>query len=333
MSDIVYNTNELVDYKGFYEIPGFNRHGINTKGEVIRKLDGKILKPTLRPSGKTSIRGGYVGWHMVNSHGKVCHITRHRLLCIVFKPKPNFEKAIVNHINGIGGDDRLENLEWCTYSQNTFHAYRNGLHSNKVNPVQVYEKKTNHVHSFDCGAEAMRFMDIGESMLYARLKNAEGKLYTDGFAVRYTNSGVEWDLINVRKASKQKPIKVKNLLTGIVLIFKNVNVAAETLDLLSGSIHVALKRNTNGILSHYEFKDAYDKSPWTEVSPDELEMRLKRGDGYITTKVKLTHVVTGETIVYDSMKDCAEAVGRSVCAISNRCKRNLTFDNYTYSLV
>lgn len=333
MNNIVYNTSELIEHKGFYEIPGFSRYGINIYGDVIRKGDNRFIKPSILKPGKRNIRGGYHQLSLIDDLGEKVTLKRHRLLCIVFKPKPDFEKAIVNHINGIGGDDRLDNLEWCTYSQNTFHAYRNGLHSNKVNPVQVYEKRTNHVHSFDCGAEAMRFADLDETTLYRRLKRTPGELYSDGFAVRYTNSDVEWKLDTVRQASKQRPIKVKNLLTGIVLIFKNVKVAGEALDLLSSSIHVALKRKTNGILGHYEFKDAYDKSPWTEVSPDELEMRLKRSDGKITTKVKLTHVVTGETIVYDSMKDCAGAVGRSVCAINNRCKRNLTFDNYTYSLV
>ena len=333
MCEIVYNTSELVDHKGFYEIPGFSKYGISIQGEIVRKIDSKILSYHTAKPGKKNIRGGYKSIHLISDGDEIRFCSRHRLLCTVFKKKPGFKKAIVNHINGIGGDDRLENLEWCTYSQNTYHAYRNGLHSNKVNPVQVYEQRTNHEHSFDCGAEAMRFMDIDETTLYRRLKSHPGELYSDGFAVRYTNSNVEWNLSVCHIASKQRPIKAKNLLTNEVFIFKNVNSAAETLGLLSCSIHVALKRKKNGILRHYEFKNAYDKSPWTEVSPDELEMRMKRNDGKITMKVKLTHVVTGETIVYDSLKDCAKVIGISVCALSNRCKRNLTFDNYTYSLV
>ena len=176
-------------------------------------------------------------------------------------------------------------------------------------------------------------MDLSESGLYTRLKSYPGELYSDGFAVRYTNSSVEWNLSVCHYVTKQRPIKAKNLLTNEVFIFKNVLTAAETLGLLSCSIHVALKRKKNGILKHYEFKNAYDKSPWTEVSPDELEMRMNRNDGKITMKVKLTHVVTGETIVYDSIKDCAKAIDVGYNALSNRCKRNLTFDNYTYSLV
>jgi len=56
----------------------------------------------------------------------------HRLIALAFIPNPN-SFPIINHINGVRNDYRIENLEWCTYSHNTKHAFETGLHD--INPI------------------------------------------------------------------------------------------------------------------------------------------------------------------------------------------------------
>ena len=65
---------------------------------------------------------GYVRVKLFNKK----QVFAHRLIAEAFISNPK-NKPFINHINGIKSDNRVENLEWCTSSENLLHSYKLGL--------------------------------------------------------------------------------------------------------------------------------------------------------------------------------------------------------------
>lgn len=64
----------------------------------------------------------------------------HRLVANHFISNP-LNKPCINHINGIKKDNNVNNLEWVTYSENSFDAYRKGLKFKKMTLPIIQEVK------------------------------------------------------------------------------------------------------------------------------------------------------------------------------------------------
>ena len=69
----------------------------------------------------------------------------HRLVAQAFCENP-LNKPYVNHINGQKLDNRAENLEWCTNSENVRHSLSMGLSSNE-HLKKFHIKKGNRPHN------------------------------------------------------------------------------------------------------------------------------------------------------------------------------------------
>lgn len=99
-------------------INNYDNYEIDTNGNIYSKSYGKYLKPY-------SNGRGYMMVRLVNNDGKK-PFKIHRLIALQFIPNID-NKKFVNHKNGIKNDNRIENLEWVTHSENIKHAYLNNL--------------------------------------------------------------------------------------------------------------------------------------------------------------------------------------------------------------
>jgi hypothetical protein len=76
------------------------------------------------------------------SGNKGKHKRVHRLVAAAFCNKRDGCDE-VNHKDGNKLNNRAENLEWCTKSENMLHAYRMGLQTKGRYPVRKYRRADN----------------------------------------------------------------------------------------------------------------------------------------------------------------------------------------------
>lgn len=170
----------------FFESLGYT---INKDGSIIGKW-GKPLKANVRPNGYyyfTITLGKEYGF-------KVKNISVHRLLAMKFIPNP-LNKPFVNHIDGNKLNNKLENLEWVTRSENDKHAYRIGLRKGSMaGKTGALHHNSRAVIQLKDGKYIAEFGSISEA---ARETNICYASITDVLAGKYKNGGgYEWQYKN-----------------------------------------------------------------------------------------------------------------------------------------
>lgn len=96
----------------FLPVPGFTGYAVNRVGQVRGKF-GRVLAPSPNSNGYPSC--------YLYEEGKQSTCTVHSLVMLTFVgPRPEGREC--NHVDGDKTNNRVENLEWVTHSQNVLHA-------------------------------------------------------------------------------------------------------------------------------------------------------------------------------------------------------------------
>src|SRR5690606_30303854 len=128
---------------------------------------------------------------------------------------------------GIPGSDSLDNLEFCTPSQNIKHAYDNGLHANKVRPIDAHNWKTGETISFDTVQKCVDYTVLLYPTIFNRLRAGSARRHEDGW--RFKDKDASWEPVHERIGQKSDEVAItfRNVFTNEIFIAPCLNAAAE----------------------------------------------------------------------------------------------------------
>lgn len=132
----------------FKDIPWFQWYEITSEWTVRNKKSGYILKR----------KNHWKGYHIVDIKWK--HNRLHRLVMLAFVWPSELQ---VNHKNWIKTDNRFENLEYVSCSENRIHAIETWLCWKKVKTVLQYDFEWRKVWEFKSHREASRALWFDQS--------------------------------------------------------------------------------------------------------------------------------------------------------------------------
>jgi hypothetical protein len=141
-------------YEGLYEVSSIGNvrsigRYINSKSGSKTYREGRVISQFVTPSGYRTV------CICVNGTRKTFLV--HRLVAKAFL---GGENETVNHKNLDKTDNRLENLEWLTYSENNKHAHASGAHA--YVKLARYNEKRRKKLTLNCVENIIKSCKYGE---------------------------------------------------------------------------------------------------------------------------------------------------------------------------
>ena len=136
----------LINGKKFYKTK-YEGYLASKEGKISNKKGKGLLKERYD-------KDGYVEY-CLSINGKSIYKRGHRIIAETFIPNPE-NKPQVNHIDGNKKNNSVDNLEWCTSSENNHHRYNN-LNYEAHGKIKVYKYINNTlIEIYDSIAEARK---------------------------------------------------------------------------------------------------------------------------------------------------------------------------------
>lgn len=334
LNNLSYRFTELIENPnkpGFYHIPFYTGYLMNSQGEMFSTYSNKMkswaqTKPNLHKNSK----GGYYYTRLkANLNGKSKIVFRHRLLMYTFTEYPvNLNAYVVNHKNGVPGDDNIDNLEWSTYLENNNHSYRTGLKPNSTQGIKAKDLNSGEIFNFISVADCARHFNIkNPTMITYRIKHCPNRVFEDKLLFKYTSDDSDWDevdLTDIKGNGKVRTIIARNVFTKQSYLFSSANDAAKFTMVSPNSVLKHAKEEllfpTNGF--NFRFADYNVGLPL--FTDDQLvilkETPYKPKNGYYVTNVN-----TGKKTIYSNIHKLCDGIGISRNNVHIHLDKNILF--------
>ncbi len=332
---------EYIGCPGYYYIPGYTFAVINKEGGIYNTVSNKFLNWAIsKPRIEKNIKNGY--YRLVANYNKKRYdISRHRALLLTFGGYPNnVDSLTANHKNGTPGDDRLDNLEWTTRSENNKHAVLTGLRTQNTG-VLVRNVLTNEIKEYPSMAECARQMNFKstETISY-RITNCKfGYVFKDGTQIKLKSDVRDWvtpDELTIEKIkqlgltnhSLSTPIIVRNCRNFTIKEYSDIKYAPVDTKIEYKVISDEIFNRTQKVYNGYQFKHKFDKNPWRNFTTNEFNNSLYKGE----SQVNFRNLITGEERNFPNIWNAETWLGKDIYGSISSGKQPLFIDGWQAKL-
>jgi len=309
---------EVKGYPGFYHVPGFTKYALNKNGQLYNVLNKTLITWYITPPKKQkNIKGGYrvYGYSSKAVRG---NFSRHRGMLLTFSDYPdNCYELIVNHINGIPGDDRLENLEWMTRGENNIHAYVNDL-KNQHDRVLCRDVITGNVVEYYSISECARQLGYPTSETIRRrlVDSPFCKVFGDGKQFKYKDEVRDWvipddPLKAVQEAKECVEVIGRNCATLKECVFGSMIDAFRKIGVNDATIALRLSVDDMSPLMGWQFKKLGDPRPFPSFTEEEYTRSLIPN----SFKVNCRNLLTKEERTFNSINIASKSLGNTSLSV------------------
>ncbi len=167
---------DVIGYKGLYQVSNWARVKSLERVYFCGEYKREVILPEIIM--KTSLIKGYPALRLSKDGVKKLFCI-HRLVGVHFIENPN-KYPCINHKNSIRNDNRIENLEWCTYSYNCEHGFRvggrvqkKGIDDELSKPFEVTNVLNNIKSIYYSQREAAKALGTSQTSIYRAIRNSK----------------------------------------------------------------------------------------------------------------------------------------------------------------